>query len=478
MRFRWISMRTQRKSMKGKGITEMLKQTVTLSRQQLYDEIWQMSVAGVARKHNLNYAKLIAKCKVADIPFPSSGFWARKNMGKDVSGEVVELPPSNIENVELLLAGVKVEKKKPMGTEKSEETDSDLKEIVAFMETGSEEISDESQMKLESGKPEENVYADNVLLFLEDDERRKVLKVASELKVRNGKKLHEQLVNYKSAMANWKKKEKEAQSKKGYNPRYNTPAYEPSFFNEISIESQQRAFLILSAIFCAVEELGGKVNADLSIRVKTDIVRVGIAEGQDKVKHELTKQEARELVEYNDRVKDYKWASRPKIRKYDYICNGKLRIIFGDGEYIRDNVSKKLEDRLGDILLRLYEKSERNRIEREKWEKEKCRREEEARKSEAVQRRKEDEIKKTKELLNQTEDYRIACEIRQYIAAVTQQKNMEPEVAEWIEWARKKADWFDPIVAAEDEYFGKREHSKAKEEKELDRLCSSRYRWN
>ena len=77
----------------------MFKQTVMLSRQQLYDEIWQMSVAGVARKYNLNYAKLIAKCKAADIPFPSSGYWTRKNMGKDVSGEVVELPPSNIENI-------------------------------------------------------------------------------------------------------------------------------------------------------------------------------------------------------------------------------------------------------------------------------------------------------------------------------------------------------------------------------------------
>lgn len=184
------------------------------------------------------------------------------------------------------------------------------------------------------------------------------------------------------------------------------------------------------------------------------------------------------MVEYNDQVKEHRWASKPKIRKYDYVYNGKLRIIFGDGEYIRDNVSLKLEDRLGDILLRLYEKSEENRIEREKWEEEKRRREEETRKREEAQKRKEDEIRKTKELLNQIEDYRIACEIRQYIAAVMQQKNMEPEVAEWIEWAKKKADWFDPVVAAEDEYFGKREHSKAKEEKELGRLYSNRYRWN
>lgn len=81
----------------------MLNQTMKISRQQLYDEIWQVSVAGVARKYNLNYSKLIAKCKECDIPFPPAGYWTRKSMGKDISREIIELPPSDIEYVELLL---------------------------------------------------------------------------------------------------------------------------------------------------------------------------------------------------------------------------------------------------------------------------------------------------------------------------------------------------------------------------------------
>ena len=40
------------------------KGIVKLTRKQLYDEIWALSVAGVARKYNLNYGKLIATCKV------------------------------------------------------------------------------------------------------------------------------------------------------------------------------------------------------------------------------------------------------------------------------------------------------------------------------------------------------------------------------------------------------------------------------
>ena len=66
------------------------KGIVKLTRKQLYDEIWALSVAGVARKYNLNYGKLIATCKVENIPFPSSGYWTKKNMGKDVSNEIVE----------------------------------------------------------------------------------------------------------------------------------------------------------------------------------------------------------------------------------------------------------------------------------------------------------------------------------------------------------------------------------------------------
>lgn len=464
--------------MKERRAIDLLNKTIILSRQQLYNEIWQISVAGVARKYNLNYPKLIAKCKEADLPFPPSGYWTRKNMGIDVTGEVVTLPPSNIENMELLLAGAKVEKKKKV--ELKQPVEAVVEETGDSLEKASVSIEQKVEEKLEEvivPIMEENIADDTVLTFLESEEKKHVLRTASELNICDKKKLHEQLIKYKKSMSEWKRKEKEIQNKRGYNSRYNRLDNEPMFFNEISVESYQRAFLILDAIFCAVEKLGGKVNEDLSMRVKSDVVRIRIAEGQDKIKHELTQQEAREVVEYNDRLKHNQWASKPQIRKYDYIYNGKLRIVFGDGEYVRDNVKEKLEDRLGDILLRLYEKSEETRIQRERWEEEQRKREEEARRKEEVRKKKETEVRKTKELLNQVEDYRIACEIRQYITAVTQQNKITSELIEWIEWAKKKADWYDPTVAAEDEYLGKREHSKSREEKDLDRINKSYVSW-
>lgn len=238
------------------------KGIVKLTRKQLYDEIWALSVAGVARKYNLNYGKLIATCKVENISFPSSGYWTKKNMGKDVSNEIVEF--------------------------------------------------------------------------------------------------------------------------------------------------------------------SGLEDTEISLITKDAVV--------------------------------------------------KLRIVFGERSYIRDNDSEKLEDRLGDILVTLYEKAEENRIVREAREEAERKRVEEARRREENRQRKEQEIRLVKELVNKAEDYRIAKEIREYIQAMIDSGNEDITPA-WIEWARKKADWYDPSIATEDEYLGKRQHEKNAEEKEKSLQDSIRKSW-
>lgn len=48
---------------------------------------------------------------------------------------------------------------------------------------------------------------------------------------------------------------------------------------------------------------------------------------------------------------------------------------------------------------------------------------------------------------------------------------------EWIEWALKKADWYDPSIETEDEYLGKRQHEKSAEEKEKSLQDSIRKSW-
>ena len=77
------------------------EQGVKITREQLYKEIWEISVAGVAKKYNANYNDLLKICKEADIPVPPSGYWMKLEYGKPV--EQIPLPESS--TLEVMLPG-------------------------------------------------------------------------------------------------------------------------------------------------------------------------------------------------------------------------------------------------------------------------------------------------------------------------------------------------------------------------------------
>ena len=442
------------------------KGIVKLTRKQLYDEIWALSVAGVARKYNLNYGKLIATCKAENVPFPSSGYWTRKNMGKDVSNEAVELSGHEETEISLITNDATIKRIRKVKAEIVENKQTDIIEDAKVV------VEELQQNKAENISK----WSGGMLEFLDETERNKVLEVACNLRINQNTRLHKTLVQYKKDIADYKTRLKEAQNRSYYNPRYNKPENEPEFFKEMSDECMPRAIAILDTVFKAIESMGGSINSDLSVKIRGDIVRFRMVESQDQVKHEMTKQEAQALVKYNDDIKNHRWASKPQIRKYDKVYNGKLRIVFGERSYIRDTNSEKLEDRLGDILVTLYEKAEENRIVREACEETERKRVEETRRREENRQRKEQEIRLVKELVNKAEDYRIAKEIREYIQAMIDSGN-EDITPEWIEWALKKADWYDSSIATEDEYLGKRQHEKSAEEKEKSLQDSIRKSW-
>lgn len=414
--------------------------SMKFERSKLYDEIWEISLTGVAKKYGLNYTKLVQACKKNDIPYPSSAYWTKKNMGLDFSNDIIELPKSEVKEVEIPLkaSGLLIDNK-PSNKDKF---------INEF----------------------------NLLNFLSDEEKRKVAEVVYDLNIDNYKKNHKIITEYK----NKKKEERREERKANYlNPYYNIHNYtEKGYFENISKFEKDRCMKILNTIYYAIEELGGKVNNDFSLIIREEHIKLEIEELKDQVKHELTKEEAKQLLEYEDRKKVFTYASKPNIRKYDYVHNGKLKITCGNRKYIRETDKVKLEDKLGDIIIKLYEQSEEVKAERlAREERERIYQEEEERK-EKIRNAKKNEAQKVKELLNLVEDYRIACEIRNYINSISSQDNLSSEMKDWIKWANKKADWFDPIIDREDEILGKREHQESLENKnsKLDRY-GSYYDW-
>lgn len=72
---------------------------VTLTRRQLYDEIWELSVAGTAKKYEIPYAQMMKQVKLSNIPVPPSGYWTKLSFGKPV--EKAELQGNGEEQVPL-----------------------------------------------------------------------------------------------------------------------------------------------------------------------------------------------------------------------------------------------------------------------------------------------------------------------------------------------------------------------------------------
>ncbi|OTO08294.1 hypothetical protein A5882_003851, partial [Enterococcus sp. 4E1_DIV0656] len=140
----------------------------------------------------------------------------------------------------------------------------------------------------------------------------------------------------------------------------------------------------------------------------------------------------------------------------------------------RDCKAYVVEEKLGDIVLALYEVSDVLRQEREKREEEARQREIERQKKEEQRERYNLEVANTEALVNKAEDYETSCKIRAYVSALEKSGELDDETATWIQWAKQKADWYDPTVASSDEYFGKRKHEESSESKVLKK---SGYSW-
>ncbi|AEY67524.1 hypothetical protein [Clostridium sp. BNL1100] len=549
------------------------EQFIKIGREFLYNEIWEISASGVAKKYNIPYTELLRLCKETEVPIPPSGYWTKLSFGKLV--EKIPLPVSEQSqvilpiNVESLLskristsksAVVKSENEKINVSEKINSEPEILVKLEDAEEQSANEFineNDNNQLSYRTvsgqwntynrGKLYDEVWAkpvvqvavqygvsdvaihkvckslnvpvpprgywarirsgekikktplpaaegitektglktfegvkipvvpQQIVAFLTENERQKVLLAAEQIQLTDeNAKLHKKIIAYHSKVKEWNKNDRKPEGvQKGFKNYTNHP---PFLAGVISNETLPRVYRILDTIYRQIEMLGGSINDDLSLTIRNEHVSIEIFEAQDEVKHEITRQEAQELIVYEDAKRHNRWASQPNIRKYDYRFNGKLRICIRQSRYFRDSDKEKVESRLGDMLIELYEESEVIRKNREAFEEAKRKEAEEKRLREERKDRYNEEIDKTIELINAAQDYDMACKIRAFINALEPKSDIQDEkTIEYIDWAKKKADWFDPTIAREDELFGVREHEKNENEKALKKVGS--YWW-
>jgi len=394
----------------------------------LYNEVWNEPVTTVAKRYGVSDVAIHKICKSLCIPVPPRGYWAMKNAGQPV--KQIPLP----------------EYDGPM------------------QKTGSKSF-DDSESKSDS---------DDALSFLSEDERIRLIIAAQQITILDDKcKLHSKLNSHKTKIKTWRA----GHSRDEFAPRNRdtyrrVPDGEPFLYNDISDATFPRVYRILNTLFQYVEALGGSVNDDLSFMIRNEKVYYSITEGQDQVPHVLTKDEQKQWDQYEKDKKSRSWAYEPKFRKWDYIPNGKLRFSVKANSYFRDSETVGLELRLGEILIALFEESEIVRIEREKREEAHRKEEEEKRQRELKREHYNQEVEKVIALENEAKDYDLACKIRSYISAMESKGHIDETTLQWIEWAKAKADWYDPTVASPDHDFGKRNHTLDEENKKPSKKSS------
>ncbi len=379
-------------------------------REVLYREVWQFPVTEVAKKYAVSDVAIHKICKSLNIPTPPRGYWEKLRAGKKV--EVLPLPPSDGRNVK---TGVRNEN--------------------AFIQSESESLA-----------------------YMSEEERVTVLAVASQILLPAEKeKQHPKVAAYRKQLPNLMK----------------TKTAKPPYLSDsVAEETRLRVFRIIDALIKAAEPLGISMDDELRFRCGQDAVQLRFSEATTEVPHELTKEETIAKLQYEDDMKRRGWGSKPNIRKYDHIYNGRVSVGVGEKRRFRDSKSGLLEQRLGEILIAVFVAINDAKIAREeREEKERKRLEEEQRKRD-YQKRYNEEVARTLALENQADDYDMACKIRALIAAVEfrDEISMQP----WLSWAKAKADWYDPTISAEDEFFGKRKHGDNSEEKKPKEM---RYYW-
>lgn len=123
----------------------------------------------------------------------------------------------------------------------------------------------------------------------------------------------------------------------------------------------------------------------------------------------------------------------------------------------RDSQKRPLEQRLPEILAKLEYVSEElisYQIYLEQgWEKQRIQRE----KEQKVKAKRDKEISDFRALINNSGRWQKSESLRRYLkeyeTRLKEENCLNPEVIEWLKWAKKKADWYDPFIESEDETF-------------------------
>ena len=363
-------------------------------RDKLYEEVWSEPVTTVAKRYGVSDVAIHKACKRLHVPVPPRGYWAKLSAGQSITRD--PLPPY------------------------------DGPKWIRRLSPSPDQL-----------QPDVPAKAKERLVFLEEEERTKVLQLCDNLQVRDRlTNPHPLIKQDQDVRAEHKRKERERKPFSYLDSNYNSDHdfwstwYKKILDIHVQPDDMPRAYRLLNAIFYAVEELGGSIKLD-----------------------------------EKDRQTHVMWLGEPmriRLRSKEHDFTLIIEEYHAPRKNWRDTKRKQLESEVGSFVVGLFEcahglrslREERRREEQLRWKRELERRERE--------KRQKEEMERFQVLEENALDWQKARTIEQYIAELEKQAQDETDtrkrdrLLDYIAWAEEKIAWLDPLVAREDPILGKR----------------------
>jgi hypothetical protein len=381
-------------------------EVITVSRQQLYEQVWSMPVSQVAKLYGLSDVGLANVLKAHTIPYPLRGYWAKKRNGKPVR-QTALCPTSDprLDTIEF--------HKHP-----DRPTTPRLAEAV---ERARSEIRDENRIEV----------PDRL-----DDPHPLVART-----------------------------EKSARSARPDAQGRVRPGAQHCLDVEVRPACLDRAVRILDALVKALDARGYTVrvrDGDAWQRWRTQVKVldewIGI-----RLREKVERRERKPTAEEREEARRY-----PGLygnRKYhEDVPTGRLRLeiedTYGTARRWEDGDGKRLEGQLNRFVAGLVRRAEgikQHRLEAEQrrkaWEDEERRRHQEALRRQEEERRRKEEEARLQALEDEAQRWARARLLRDYLAAIREAARDRSglsvagsELERWLSWAESQASALDPLA--------------------------------
>lgn len=369
---------------------------LSISRKDLYDEIWSVGMTKAAKKLDIPYHKLKKECVDHDIPLPTQSYWSKLYMGNEKPFQP-ELPNAE-DNLVITIEKTKKEQVKLAPKKIVKSTKQNEKEESPLLITNHDKLSGQ-----------EKSYFSH---FKQDEDR--LIDIYNNLKINKtlSSKPHKAIVGYRKKTQTYREDKLRIKSASG----------------EIFLE----VLPFIDSLFKALEKAGAKIVPKYD---ETEIIL--------KDKYTITLNFKLPCRKINLSPEDERYST---YHTFEYETKGTINVEVGYKLYWRNwgrsekniNQTKRMstEDLLRKVFVYIFSLPEII-DEREKeyiiQEKQRLKEEEERL---ILQEKRDNEYTKTQQLINNSLNYFYSKLVQEYVTA-----EMEEDSEEY-RWAMEKANWF------------------------------------